>query len=243
MVNRYIEIRQGEGAANASINRELSALKRMFQLLINDRMLGRKPKIKLLEENNARQGFLDHDDFEKLRDNLPDYLKDPVEFLYRSGWRVSEMRALEWRDVDLPNRVVRLRPELSKNKAGRLLPLRGELGEIFARAKELRKLDCMRVFHDDGRPIGDFRKAWKKALKEAELGPLLVHDLRRTAVRNLLASGVREKVAMQLTGHKTRTIFDRYSIVDDNDLAGAIDQLQNHLKAVRTVRDTGKAKA
>jgi integrase len=90
----------------------------------------------MLEENNARQGFLDHAGFLSLREVLPAYLKDPVTFLYHSGWRVSEMRALEWRDVDLPGKVVRLRPEISKNKDGRLLPLEGEL-VAFSREQKI----------------------------------------------------------------------------------------------------------
>src|SRR5262249_42695456 len=119
----YIAKRQGEGVANASINRELSALKRMFSLQVQAGKLAAKPYIPMLEENNARQGFLEHADFVKLKGKLPEYLQDPVSFLYYSGWRVSEMKSLEWRDVDMAGRVVRLRPELSKNKAGRVLPL------------------------------------------------------------------------------------------------------------------------
>jgi integrase len=177
-VREYISRRQLEGAANGSINRELSALKRMFSLYMQAGKLNAKPYISMLEENNARQGFLAHGDFVSLKSKLPDYLKDPVTFLYHSGWRVSEMKALEWRDVDMSGQVVRLRPELSKNKKGRVLPLRGELLEIFLRAKENRRLDCVRVFHDKGKPIGDFRKSWRNALKDAKLGHVLVHDFR-----------------------------------------------------------------
>ena len=99
----------------------------MFTLAVRAGKRSSRPHIPTLAENNTRQGFLDHTGFPTLRSNLPEYLKDPVTFLYLSGWRVSEMRALEWRDVDLAGRVVRLRPEISKNKDGRLLPLSGEL--------------------------------------------------------------------------------------------------------------------
>jgi integrase len=69
-------------------------------------------------------------------------------------WRLSEMKALEWRDVDLSGRVVRLRPEISKNKDGRVLPLSGELQEIMERAAAKRRPDCRFVFHRDGETIG-----------------------------------------------------------------------------------------
>lgn len=242
-LREYISRRQSNGAANASINRELSALKRMFNLYIQAGRLSVKPYVPMLEENNARQGFLSHADFVALRAELPDYLKDPLAFLYRSGWRVSEMRALEWRDVDMAGRVVRLRPELSKNKKGRVLPLRGELWDILLRAKENRRLDCMRVFHKDGVPIGDFRKSWRNALSDANVGHTLVHDLRRTAVRNLVKAGVPEKIAMELSGHKTRSVFDRYSITNDEDLAEAVDRVEAHLETMATTQNVAELKA
>src|SRR5579871_953493 len=98
-VRAYAAMRQGEGAANASINRELAALKRMFSLAVQDGRLVTMPYIPSLKEDNVRQGFIDHGAFLALRDNLPEYLRDPISFLYLSGWRLGEMKALEWRDV------------------------------------------------------------------------------------------------------------------------------------------------
>ena len=140
------------------------------------------------------------------------------------------MRAVEWRDVDLAGKVVRLRPEISKNKDGRMLPLQGELLALFERAKEQRRIDCPFVFHVKGQRIGDFKKAWKSSCKKAGLEGTLIHDLRRTAVRNMVRAGVRERVAMTLTGHKTRSIFDRYNIVSEADLHQASKQIQSHLE-------------
>jgi integrase len=217
-------------SGNASINRELAALKRMFTLAVQARKLSSKPYIPTLEENNARQGFLDHAGFLALRDALPEYLRDPITFLYLSGWRVSEMRCLEWRDVDLVGKIVRLRPEISKNKDGRLLPLNAELESVFERGRQLRRIDCPFVFHSAGRKIGDFKKAWKTACRKQSLGGTLIHDLRRTAVRNMVRAGVPERVAMALSGHKTRNIFDRYNIVSEADLLEASQRLESHLR-------------
>jgi integrase len=171
-----------------------------------------------------------------MREALPKHLKDPVTFLYLSGWRVSEMRTLEWRDIDLAGREVRLRAEVSKNKDGRVLPLRGELLEIVERTREKRQPDCLFVFQDRGEPIGDFRKAWKTACKAAGISAIIVHDLRRTAVRNMVRAGIPERIAMELSGHKTRRIFDRYNIVSNEDLAAATERLQGHLSEQPTAK-------
>ncbi|MGH8013315.1 MAG: tyrosine-type recombinase/integrase [Candidatus Binataceae bacterium] len=229
-IKAYVADRQREGAANASINRELAALRRMFSLAMQDGRVTNVSYVPNLEENNARRGFLDHGSFIELRENLPDYLRDPITFLYLSGWRLGEMKALEWRDIDLTGQVVHLRPEVSKNKDGRVLPLTGELLEIMQRAQAKRRLDCPFVFHRDDEPIGDFRKAWRNAREAAGLAPVLVHDLRRTAVRNMVRAGIPDRIAMTLSGHKTRSIFDRYNIVSEADLALATERLQAHLK-------------
>lgn len=235
-IQSYIVQRREDEAANATINRELAALKRAFKIAVDAERLSRAPHIAMLEEHNARQGFLEHAEYIALLDALPERLRDPVAFLYLSGWRVSEMEALEWRDVDLPGNVVRLRPELNKNKDGRVLPLSGELAEVIQRAHQTRRLDCPFVFHIEGKPIVDFRASWHGARTAAGLGHLLVHDLRRCAVRNLVRAGVPERVAMEITGHKTRAVFDRYNIVSEADLVTAMERRDEYLAARPTDR-------
>lgn len=228
-VRVYVEERQAQGYANASINRELSALRRAFNLLVKDGVLEHAPHVPMLEENNARQGFLEPSDFDRLLAALPDYLKDPINFMYCSGWRVGEMRTLGWRDVSLTGREIRLRPEHSKNKKGRPVPLRGRLLTIIERAREQRRMYCLFVFHHDGQPIGDFRKAWRSACRAAGLPPLLIHDLRRSGVRNMRRSGMSETEAMRVSGHRTRAVFDRYDIISNADLERGFDQLDVYL--------------
>jgi integrase len=232
-ISAYIARRQESGASNATINRELSALKRAFNLAVRAKRLSSAPFIQMLEEHNARQDFISHSAFLSLRESLPEHLRDPISFLYLTGWRLSEMQTLEWRDVDLGAQTIRLRPENSKNQEGREIPFRPapELEEIIIRAQARRRLDCRFVFHNRGHPTCDFRDSWANACSLANLGHILVHDLRRTAVRNLVRAGVPERVAMQITGHKTRTIFERYNIVSDNDKQNAVQKLAVYLEA------------
>jgi integrase len=228
-IRAYALERQNEGASNGSINRELAALKRAFRLMIQAGRLSHVPHVPMLREAGPRQGFLEPADFARLRDALPVHLRDPISFLYRSGWRKTEMKTLEWRDVDIAGAVVRLRRDRSKNEESRILPLQGELLAIIMRAHDNRRLDCPYVFHDDGSPIGDFRKAWRNALKAIGLGEVLIHDMRRSCVRNLVRSGTPEAIAMRLTGHKTRAIFDRYNITSESDLTTASERLDEYV--------------
>jgi len=106
-------------------------------------------------------------------------------------------------------REVRLRPENSKNKKARVVPLRGKLLGVIERAGVSRRLDCLFVLHDNGQPIGDFRKAWSNARKAAGLGRILIHDLKRSGVTNLRRAGAPETTAMRISGHKTANVFRR----------------------------------
>ena len=86
------------------------------------------------------------------------------------------------------------------------------------------------VFTNGGKPIRFFYDAWKRAAKRAGLPGLLLHDCRRSAVRNLKRARVSDKGAMTISGHKTRSVFDRYNIVDEKDLRDATIKLEHHLK-------------
>ena len=162
-VKAYQAHRLGEKASVATINREVACLSHMLSLEVNSDppKLSHKPIFQMLEGEKVRQGFLDHGSFLLLLDNLPDYLKSLVEFLYYSGWRKGAARNLEWKDVDLEGRTARLRIENSKNKEPWMVPLAGRLWDITQERLSERRLDCPYVFHRDGRKIGDFKKAWK----------------------------------------------------------------------------------
>jgi integrase len=219
----YQAARLDEQANPATINRELAALRRMFTLCVHSGVLSTIPRFPArLDENPPRQGFFEHAEYLAVRAHLPPDYQDVLDFGYHSGWRLREITRLSWAEIDLPGGVVRLSPERSKTKLGRLLPVSPPLRDALSRRLRARRLDTPLVFHHHGgQPVRDWRYAWRRACRTAGLPGKLFHDLRRTVARNLLRSGVPERVAMAITGHKTRSIFDRYNIVSETDLKQA----------------------
>lgn len=248
-IREYIAKRQSEGAANATINRELAALKRMFNLArqMTPPKVAQVPHIPTLKEAPPRKGFLEKQGFLKLRNAQPDYLKPLLALLYYTGMRVGEALWLRWEQVSLQDRQVRLDPGTTKNDDARTIPLTGELYQWLKMQKEIqdaRYPDCPWVFFRKGKRIKNFYKAWRKACIQVGLGRmepredgrpkylgLIPHDLRRSGVRNLVRAGVPERVAMAISGHKTRSVFDRYNIVNERDLKEAAHKLDTYFSA------------
>jgi len=195
----------------------------------------------MLKENNIRKGFFEHGDFIALRDALPSHLKGFITFGYKTGWRISEIANLTWSQVDRDQGIVRIEPGDAKNDEGRTIYLDPELKEVFAHQWEARKKEgkiTPYVFlARNGRDmIKGFRKTWDKACKDAKVGKRLFHDFRRTAVRNMVRAGIPERVAMMVSGHKTRSVFERYNIVSDTDLKMAAQRQDEYLNAQKVTK-------
>jgi integrase len=206
----------------------MASLRKAVRLAVRHKLAAARLEVPHLEEKPPRDGFLAPADFATLASHLPDDgLQLFVRFLYVTGMRVGEARQLEWRDVD--GTVLRIRGNTTKNGAARTLPIAGGVAEVIAEARQLRRLDCPTIFHRQGQAIGLFRKTWAAATKAAGHEGLLVHDLRRSAVRNLIRSGVPERIAMGVTGHKTRNVFDRYNIVSAADLDAGLKTVGAYL--------------
>lgn len=213
-IRNFIARRLEDKASAAEVNRELALLKRTFSLALKNGQLFAKPHIPMLEERNVRRGFFEREDFEAVRDLLPLPLQPVVTFAYLTGWRMtSEVLPLAWDQVDFPGRTVRLHPESTKNREGRVYPFTAAL-EALLRARWAER-NGPYVFHrgDGKKPIKSVRAAWTTACELAGVDRI-PHDFRRTAVRNLERAGVPRSAAMAMVGHKTESIYRRYAIVD-----------------------------
>jgi integrase len=264
-IKTYIEKRQQEGASNATINRELAALKRMFSLGMKSTppKVYRIPAIPHLRESNARKGFLTIERYARLADACASvglWLRAMLEVGYTFGWRVSEVKKLSIRQVDMGSSRILLDPGTTKNDDGRVVRFKpgSVLANLLAACCQGKQADGYVFTREDGSPIRDFRSAWAKVCCAAELGQmvcpqcgkavdskgrcatcsvewkfkdlkyvgLIFHDLRRSAARNARASGVAEGVIMKMGGWKTRSVFDRYAIVAESDMADAIERVE-----------------
>ncbi len=230
-VRRYQLARRGERAEAATINRETAALSRMFYVAVRHGHIASRPVFPdRLEENPPRQGFFEHDEYLAVRRELPAPYQDVLDFAYYSGWRRQEILDLTWAEVDLAGGVIRLSPMRSKTKTGRVLPISAPLAAVLARRQTRRSRDP-RVFRRDGVTVRRWRVALREACRRAGVAHHVLHDCRRTAARNLIRAGVPERVAMLLTGHKTRAVFDRYNIVHEGELLVAGERLAAYLSA------------
>ncbi len=230
-VTAYVAKRQAEGVANGTINRELAVLTKMLRLAYENGKLLRLPLVRKLKEAPPREGFFEREAFEAVHRYLRPDLQVAVSLPYTLGWRIqSEVLNLERRQVDLEAGTLRLEPGSTKNEDGRVVYLTPELKALLtAQIERVRVLERQMgriipyVFPHltgrlKGRRITDFRKAWTTACRKAGVPGMLRHDFRRTAVRNMVNAGVPERVAMKVTGHRTRSVFDRYHIVSPGDL-------------------------
>lgn len=240
-IAKFVASRRALGEPNATINRALAALRRAFNLgrKATPPLVRNRPVISALRESNVRTGFFEPGEFQALRDALPEYMRPLVTAAYFTGCRRGELLALQWHQVDLKRKTIRLNPGETKNSEGRVIPLAADLLAMLKVERERRDLEyphCDLVFSNAGEPIKNIPAIWKEActvagLVDADGNPTrLFHDFRRSGVRNLIRAGVPERVAMAISGHKTRSVFDRYNIVAESDLHEATRKLGAYLE-------------
>jgi integrase len=218
-VKDFIRARQTDGVGNAAINNSLSLLRRMFSLARLEKRLQVTPHVELLKPPPARRGFLKPEDFTRLLAALPVHLRPLITFLYYCGVRIGEARQLQWSDVDLEKALIVLQEGQTKNDEQRIIPLPDVLVTALRTTPTTKRQGP--AFDDTG-----LRSAWDTATTECKLDGLLVHDMRRSAVRNMMIAGAQQAVAMKISGHTTPSIFQRYNIVDTTQTVDVMRRVQ-----------------
>jgi integrase len=239
-VLRYMKLRKEEGAANATVNREVELLHGAFSLGVKSGRIVRMTNFpEKLPEKNARQGFFETGDFRKILPFLPSPLDDMARFAFETGWRRGMLIGMRWEHVDLAGRSVTL-PD-SKNDDPQTMPLDGELWEVIQRRWKAREYATIgggvgiaaHVFHRGGRPIptSTFNTQFAEARKKAGVVGALFHDLRRTAARNMIRGGVPQSIAKRVTGHRSDSMFQRYDIASTDDKLEALHRARTYAES------------
>jgi integrase len=239
--NRYIDLRRKANAANGTINRELAALKRIFHLARH----GNPPKLRdlpifpaRLKESAPRQGFVEDKQYASLLKHAKEpWLKALIATAYSFAFRKGELLLqMKVKQVDLENRSLRLYAGTTKNDDGRVIKMTEDVCELLRSCVAGKGPDDHVFTRKGGDPVLDFRSSWWALCEKAGLGRfvkrrdrkgnersrfqgLLFHDLRRSAARNMVRYGVGEGVVMKIGGWKTRSVFGRYNIVSEADIA------------------------
>ena len=255
-LENYQARKKAKGKADATIDHEIGAAKTMiFKAFDNDMVSGDTLKTfkvvkKLLKgSSNARDRVLSPGEFENLYDHAPRHIKGILAMGYYAGMRKGEILGLTWNKVDLKDRVISLEPEDTKDNEPRTIPICDKLLEILKGIPK--NIHNNHVFLYKGKPIEDFRNALKKACKGAGIlygrfvkDGFIFHDLRHTFNTYMRKAGVPESVVMEITGHSTRQMFDRYNTIDIDDTRQAIGQLQDYLanvdQSVDQIKENGK---
>ncbi len=247
-IRAFQQRKLAEPKASATVNRYVETLRAAYRLAAKEGKVSRLPHFPMLREDNVRRGFFERVEFEKVAAGLPDPVCDVVRFGYLTGWRKGEIVGMTWDQVDRAAGEVRLFD--SKNGRGRVLAFDDDLRALFEERWNKRTFEgpdgpalSAYVFHANGRPVVDFRKSWQKACCAAGVGRMvadesdpekeryvgkLFHDLRRSAVRDMVRAGVAPTIARTISGHRSDAVFERYDIVDGRDVRSGLERTQRY---------------
>lgn len=237
-VESYKAKRQSEGASPATINRELAALRRAFNLGLEDELIERAPRIKLLPEPDPRETYYEPEEFARFQavarsiGRLKNYdgelVADITLFSFYSGWRLKEALNLSSDWIKVQERIAVLPKAWSKNKRPRIFPLEGDVWNMVERRLSTTNPDGL-LFHRGGKPVKSIRKLCQTICELAELEPKSFHDLRRSAATNLHRAGVEAETGKRITGHRTDALYHQYNVTSLEQLRSAVKKVQSYV--------------
>lgn len=220
---RLVEITaRGRGPSPAQLDHEVTLLKRLLNYACRGQRIPGNPlsRVPMLRPDNVRDNRLEPSQFQALLDVAEPVLKPILLTAYDTGMRREEVMGLQWCHISLQDGLIRLPANYVKESKPRNVVLSERLLEAFKSIP--RQVDSDRVF-----AVATMRKSFDRACKKAGLKGLWFHDLRRSFVIKARRAGVPESVVMRMTGHRTRSVFERYNVVDVSDLRRAMETIEN----------------
>lgn len=218
-LKEYVKLRRKRGSEQATVNKELAFLRRAYRLGYRHepRLVLSVPYFPIKAVDNAREGVVKPEQYQRILPLLPGYARIALVIAYHTGARRGEIRQIKLDRVKLDQGIIELARKTTKGtterRQARNLPIYGDmLPEISRYLKEDIDPGCSYLIQRSGKPVLTFYKVWRAACKEAGIPTALFHDLRRTAVTNMIDAGFSESDAMDISGHKTHSVFRRYNI-------------------------------
>ena len=221
-----------ENGTKATTDRRLTALRAIFNYAKDREMIDDVPYFPILgtKVDNKKEGFFERDQFEKLLQRLPEHLHQFVKFLYATGMRSGQAAKLTWDMVSGDKKTLTVPARLTKNDTDFSLPL------VYQDGSTIKGFEFRNRKRQEGEVLFNtinFRAEWRTACHELKLGVvngrtyrgMEPHDFRRTACRDMVKAGIPEVVAMQISGHKTNSMFKRYAITDPRMVQDAFQQM------------------
>jgi integrase len=232
--------RRGRNPKPATVNRELACLRSMFNVARKGlvRLPGGLPSenpvssVKFLEEHNIRDRVLTAEEFQRMLDSSPGYLKPILYCAYHTGMRRGEILELTWDRVDLKAGFIRLKNTDTKTDTARIIPIGRELREVFRHlpvALDSQGTRVPYVFTRNGQRVKSIKRVFMRVRQETGITNTVFHDYRHTATTNLRRAGVDALTAMKITGHKTMAVFKRYNTIDEQDLKAAQRRMDTYM--------------
>ncbi len=222
------ETRRGERPSPATLDREVALLHRMLNYAVACGSLPRNPiaGVRLLRKPNVRRVVVDEASFARLFKAADATFRPILLVAYDQGLRKDEVLELKWSQVDLKSGVIRLAPQDTKGGEHRAVYLTRRVHEALRDLPH--RLHCEFVFvnPETGDRWREIRRMFRRACGASNLEGVWFHDLRRSFVTNARRRGVAESVVMRMSGHRTRSVFDRYNVVSEDDLKEAVRRIE-----------------
>jgi len=249
-IENYQSKRLKKGKAPGTVDHEVGKAKTMIfkafdddDNLISEQTLKMFKKIKktLIKGSDVRDRIISPEEFDALVKNSEGHTQAIITMAYYTGMRRGEILNLTWDKVDLANRMIRLDYKDTKNKQNRNVPICDEVYNMLLSLPNRIKgtTEDNHVFLYKGSPIKDIRAGIREACKKAGIkygqkvkDGFIFHDFRHTFNTNMRKAGVAESVIMEITGHSTREMFDRYNTVDEDDTRTAVRKLEGYFAKV-----------
>ena len=207
------------------INLEISTLHHFFNFCIEKGLIEKNPAsgVKKLNELSRLKTLSDSDIGKLIAGATNKLTRDLITFLIYTGCRKGEALNLKWDDVDMQNDVIAIKG--TKTKYDRYIPISKPLKEILSGIEK--KQDCLYVFNKNGAKLGDFKKSFHTACKNAGFKDMHIHDLRHVFASKMVMDGTSLYITGELLGHRTTQMTKRYSHLVPSTLRKAVDDVWN----------------